>query len=261
MKPIFPLAMMLILLGAIPLASAQVRVCAVYVTGIGCSNCAVTDPVVTSGLTAKNPDYIVIEYEIFHRNADNYMTAEDYFNNYAPSGVPHGVPFLILGDGNSYIGRSEVLGTEGVIVDMISNDCPMPDGSSVEFESLDITALSGEPNIWSKNRVLVSEGGGGDNNLLRDLIFEEDITDLLKGMGYEEVSTVPVQISGSQVNFEHAVRLDGWIFQWNGEGLDGNNSGDNGGNGNAQYAVSLYSVAAVLVIVVVGLFVYFARFR
>ncbi len=258
--------MVLVLLATTPPTSAEGKVCAVYITGIGCPNCIVTDPVITSDFTAQNPDYLVIEYEIYHKNFDNYPTADGYFNNYIPQGVGHGVPFLILNANNVYIGRYEVLGAESVIKSMTSNDCPMPDGSSVDFGNLDITTLTGKPNIWARGRVLVSEGGGADNELLKGLLFEEDIAGLLGGLGYEEIEPVPVQLSGSQTNFEHAVQLGGWIFQWNGEGLDGNGgngSGDNGGgnNGDAQHAVSFYSVVAILIIIIAGLFVYFKRFR
>jgi hypothetical protein len=254
-------ATVMVLLALMPLASAEDRICAVYITGIGCPNCGATDPVITSGLTAKNPDYLVIEYEIYHRNADNYPTAEGYFNTYVQAGVQHGVPFLILNTENYYIGRYEVLGAESVIEGMASNGCPMPDGSSVGFGNLDISTLSGKPNVWAMDRVLVSEGGGGGNELLKNLLFEEDIAGLLGDLGYEEVSPVPVQLSGSQAEFEHAVRLDGWVFQWNGEGLNGGPV-NNGGNGsNAQNAASLYSIAAILVIIFIGLIVYFTRFR
>ena len=256
-------AMVLVLLAVMPLALAEGKVCAVYITGIGCSNCVVTDPVITSDFTAQNPDYLVIEYEIYHKNFDNYPTADGYFNNYVPQGVMHGVPFLTLNANNVYIGRYEILGAESVIKSMTSNDCPMPDGSSVGFGDLDITTLTGKPNVWARDRVLVSEGGGGDNELLKGLLFEEDIAGLLEGLGYEEIEPVPVQLSGSQVNFEHAVQLDGWIFQWNGKGLNGNGSGDNGGDNNsgAQDAASFYSIVAILIMIIAGLFVYFKRFR
>ena len=41
-------------------------ICAVYITGIGCPNCAVTDPVVFSEFTANYPNLVIIEYEILY---------------------------------------------------------------------------------------------------------------------------------------------------------------------------------------------------
>jgi hypothetical protein len=265
MRIIFPAALVTAMLALMPFASAEGRVCAVYITGIGCPNCAVTDPEVTSGFTGQNPDCLVIEYEIYQKNADNYPAAEGYFSSYVAPGMPHGVPFLVLGGGSSYVGRFEVLEARSVIGNLSSSGCPMPDGSSVDFGSLDMAALPGKPNIWARERVLVPEGGGGDNGLLRELLFEDDIRGLLGSLGYEEVLPVPVRLSGSQVEFEHAVRLDGWLFQWNDEGPDGNGPGGNkpgnGGGNSEENAASLYSIAAVLIIMVAGLLVYFTRLR
>jgi hypothetical protein len=257
-KPVIIILTVLALMAGLPFASAQGKLCAVYVTGIGCPNCAITDPAVTSGFAADNPDYVVIEYEIYQKNADNYPVADGYFSSYIPQGVRQGVPFLILGTENTYIGRYEVLEAESAIAGMSSNDCPMPDGSSVNFGNLDISSLEGKPNIWTSDRVLVSEGGGAESGLLRDLLFGEDIEAALEGSDYEETEPVPVKLSGSEVNFEHAVQLDGWLFQWN----DGNNGSvpvNGGGNGETD-ASSLYLIAAVIIILI-GLVVYLALFR
>jgi hypothetical protein len=246
----------LALLAGLPFVSAQETVCAVYVTGIGCPNCAVTDPAVTSDFAAANPDYVVIEYEVYQKNADNYPVADGYFSSYIPQGVRQGVPFLILNTGNTYIGRYEVLEAESVITGMTSNKCPLPDGSSVSFSELDINSLEGKPNIWTSDRVLVSEGGGTESALLKELLFG-DVDAVLNGMEYEETGPVPVQLSGSEVAFDNAVRLDGWLFQWNGG--DNGSVPVNGGDGETD-ASSLYLIAA-LIIIVTGLVVYLALFR
>ena len=43
-------------------ANPSNTVCAVYITGSGCSNCAVVDPVLLREIVSKYPDLIIFEY-------------------------------------------------------------------------------------------------------------------------------------------------------------------------------------------------------
>lgn len=264
MKSALIAAPVIMLLAAVPMASAGETFCSVYVTGIGCPNCAITDPAVISEFTSENPNLLVIEYEIYQKVNENYETSQEYFSSYIPPGVRPGIPLFVLDTENAFIGRYEVLEAADIISGNDSNSCPAPDGSSADFSGLDITTLPGEPTLWSDNRVLVPEEGGGDNELLKQLLFDDDIAGTLKELGYEETDTVPVKLSGGEVSFEHAVQLDGWLFQWNGDGLNssGNGSGNgNAGNGSNPQEVSLYSIAAVVLILIAGLAVYFTKLR
>ncbi len=217
----------LLLLIAQSIVSAQSNtVCAVYVTGIGCANCAVTDPVLLSELPLENENVVVIEYEIYKQNVFNYPASGGYFYNYVPYGVHQGVPFLILDKNNYYIGRYNVLDGGDMVKSMGSNDCPLGNGSSVSFENLDIASLPGRPKIWSSNRVLISSGGGGDNEILRELMTNEDISSVLSRVDHELIAADQVQISGSKITFDNAVKLGGWVLQWN-EG-DGNSTNSPG---------------------------------
>lgn len=59
--------------------------CAVYITGIGCGNCAVTDPSLFIDSTAAYPNLIIFEYEIYRYRKENQQVKDQYFDHYAPA--------------------------------------------------------------------------------------------------------------------------------------------------------------------------------
>lgn len=203
---------------ALPSALAQESdstVCAVYITGIGCPNCAVTDPSVLSEFTSRYPDLVIIEYEIYDSRASNQNVASEYFKSYVPLGRA-GVPFIILNKDQTGLGRFEVLDAEEMINSTVSNGCPMPDGSSVPFEEIDITGLPGKINIWTDGRVLHS-GPGGNNEFLKSLIKADNITTVLEQADFKVVNPSPVPISGAELEFESAAKIGDWTLQWHGD--------------------------------------------
>lgn len=129
-------------------------ICAVYITGIGCPNCAIIDPVVLSEWTQKYPNLVVIEYEIYKNHEENYPPADKYFKNYIPEGVRPGIPLLILNKENVFLGRFEVLEAENRIKEISENKCPLSEGTSQKFEDLDPNNLSGKPSIWANGEEL-----------------------------------------------------------------------------------------------------------
>ena len=190
-------------------------ICAVYITGVGCSNCAFTDPVLLTEFTARYPNLVIIEYETYRLSLYNKEIKDAYFRTYLSERNP-GIPFLILKKELFALGRFEVLKAETLIESLSCNAYPLPDGSAVDFEELDITALAGKLNIWTKNRVLIS-GKGGDNRLLKKILTERDILFALKNVEFEKVDPVPVFISRGEIIFEHAIKIGDWRLQWSGE--------------------------------------------
>ncbi|MBL7148132.1 MAG: hypothetical protein ISS82_04875 [Nanoarchaeota archaeon] len=182
-------------------------ICSVYITGVGCPNCAITDTFLLNEITSEYPNLVVIEYEIYHLRSSNQDVANEYFNSYIPFGGA-GVPFLIFNNEEKALGRFQVLDSEEVINSLDSNACPLMDGSSVSFEDLELTSLPGKVNIWMRDRVLIS-GDVGNNELLKEVLFKDDLID------FESIDPVPVFISGSEIYFEDAIKVDDWILQWN----------------------------------------------
>ncbi|NOQ38250.1 hypothetical protein GQ472_05155 [archaeon] len=201
----------------LPTVYASSDTCAVYFTGIGCSHCARADPVVLD-TAPKTTNLAVIEYEVY-RSSGNSRIMKDYDDAY---GGGFGIPLIIFGKDDIIIGDNPII----TAVSKIGNDnkCPLMDGSSVSFEDMDITALPGEPKIWKDEKILIHSGGDGDAELIRNLLVSDDFLSVLKDAKYEVIDPVEVPLSGDKVLFDNAVKVQGWIFQWNGEGVE--DSGD-----------------------------------
>ena len=189
-------------------------VCVAYLTGVGCSNCAVVDPVLFRELVASNPSLVVLEYEIYHKGKDNQEAKDRYFAAYN-NGQPGGVPFLILHKDKTAMGRIKVAELLSGMDHIASNACPMPDGTSVDFADLDIAQLPGKVSLWTKNRVLIKENGTADNIVLHKLLAEPNIWKILPRIKYEKIESFPVKISQGMISFQNAIRVGGWTLQWN----------------------------------------------
>ncbi len=202
--------------GSINAAEAESDyICAAYLTGIGCHNCAVTDPVLFIESTSKYPNFIIFEFEIFNDSMANRAIKESYFHSYLP-GQRSGVPFFILNQTDKYIGRLNVLKVPGIIESKKANLCPLSSGVGVSFEKIDITTIHARFKIWTKNRVLIS-GSRGNNKVLKKVLTEENLSQALAGVDFQKVDPVPVHLSGADLSFQHAIMIDEWRLQWNGD--------------------------------------------
>lgn len=225
-------------------------ICSVYFTGIGCPHCAKTDPVVLGKLPQDYTNLIIIEYEIYQLRENASLL--DPYNTAYNSGL--GVPLIIFNKEQHIIGDSPILNNVREVIDnMQSNPCPLVDGSSVPFKDLDITALPGKPKIWANNRILIKTGDSGSNELLKKLLLADDISSALEGAEYQVVEPKPAPLSGSEVRFEHAVQLQGWLLEWNGKApsaqsthSNSQTTGNSGPNNNSMPAASDLTLAKIL---------------
>ncbi|MCK5234335.1 MAG: hypothetical protein KAJ88_00695 [Candidatus Aenigmarchaeota archaeon] len=242
--------------------------CAVYFTGIGCSHCAHADPVVLD-TAPKTINLVVIEYEVY-RASGNSRIMKDYDDAY---GCGFGVPQIIFGDGDLLKGDTPIItGLSDAVIKLSGNGCPLVDGSSVSLDKIDITALPGEPNIWKDEKILIYSGGGGDAESLRTLLLTDDAVSALEDIEYEVIEPLEVPLSGDKVLFDNAVRVQGWIFQWDGEGVDDSGAVINdtvvddstGRNKISLYTLSLVALAdtinpcalAVFILMLIGITTY-----
>ncbi len=191
--------------------------CAVYFTGVGCSHCAKTDPIVLVDLLKKYPDLIIIEYEIYQQQV-NAPLLYQYDSEYN-SGL--GVPLIIFNKNEYFIGDAPILKNAEKIIDKLNyNNCPLIDGSSVDFNNLDIVSLQGQPKIWRNERILLKVSDSKDNKILKKLLTTNSINSVIKGINYNIIEPSPIPLSGKKIYFDNAIQLDGWIFQWNGEKIN-----------------------------------------
>lgn len=210
------------------------KVCATYFTGIGCPHCSQADPLVLGELPNRYSDFILIEYEIY-QNRNNGALLNQYHSNY---GMSYGVPSIILDENSIYTGDRNILNKlEAKIQQRSSNSCPLPQGEKVSFESLDLNSLPQTPKIWSNNRILkkcdcAPSQKQVDGDKLKKLITApaEEIPSIVKQTDFQSIKAKPSPLSGGSIDFEHAVKLNGWILQWNGPGLEQAASGNNSNN-------------------------------
>ncbi len=194
---------------------AEAKICAVYFTGVGCPHCAKTDPVILEDLLKEYPELIIIEYEIYQQTGNAALLYS--FDSQYNCGL--GVPLIIFNKETHIIGDLPILENIRSTIERIKeNDCPLINGSE-KFETLKINDLPGKPKIWHGERILIYSGGGGNETLLRELLLTKNLSKTLKGQNYETIEPKPVALSGKYVNFENAIKIDGWIFEWNGESV------------------------------------------
>lgn len=214
---VFILAL-LVIAALAPLVTAQDdKICAVYFTGVGCPHCAKTDPVVLEELVDKYENLVVIEYEIYQER-ENAQVFYDYDSVY---GCGLGIPLIIFDRNNSIRGDTPILQNVEKTIDNLSwNPCSLVNGSSAALGELDVTSLPGKPKIWTNSRVLIKTDEGGDNELLKSLVKEGVSCHLLENKRYETIDAQPVPLSGRNLKFDNAIKVAGWVFQWNGPGLN-----------------------------------------
>jgi len=221
MKKLIFIVFTLLLIGSfLPITLAedeQSAICAVYFTGVGCSHCAKTDPVVLVDLLKEYPNLVVIEYEIYQQQVNAPLLLE-YDSQYG-SGL--GIPLIIFNKDEYFIGDTSIIkNTREVVNKSDNNACPLIDGSLVSFDNLYLASLLGEPKIWIDQRVLLKIGDKTNDKILKGLLTTDDITSFIENTDYKIIEPKPVPLSGRKINFDNAIQLDDWIFQWNGKAIN-----------------------------------------
>lgn len=191
--------------------------CGVYFTGIGCPHCAKADPILLED-TVPYQEVLVIEYEIYQKDV-NAGLLYDYNTNY---GTRLGVPQLISNQNTYYTGDKQINDVCDECSDVVSladNLCVLQN-KTISLSELDFNSLPGKPVIWYDNKVLIRTNisNSYDSNILKQLLVADLNKLQIKNITSEENLTFltpqPVPLSGSKVEFDNAVELNGWILQW-----------------------------------------------
>jgi hypothetical protein len=191
-------------------------ICMYYFTGIGCPHCANVDPVLFGPVLEEYPDLIIIEYEIY-QHQENVPVFRSFV---AQFGISPGVPNLLMGLNGSVSGDTPILNTLPGVLANRENITAQYGDVFFGLDQCPIGQLTGSPQVWRDERILIKNGTGtGDDAFLQELLLAEDLNAVLKGKPYEEINASTVVLSGTEVEFEHAIRTGDWILQWNGEPL------------------------------------------
>jgi len=189
--------------------------CVTYFTGIGCPHCARADPVVLEQLLHKHQNTIIIEFEVY-KQRNNAPLIELYNSRY---GSGYGIPLAVFSKDNHITGDNPIISTiDQVVSGLKNNTCPLPN-TGIAFEALDLAKMPGKPKIWADGRILIRDTGVTANSRqLKKLLFRDyNIHSILSQLQYSEITPLTVELSGKTVSFKKAVRVDGWIFEWNDE--------------------------------------------
>ena len=234
-KEIFILSL-LIISAILPAVSAQEdnTICTLYFTYIGCPNCAYVDPIVLTEWMEKYPNLVVIEY-MWH-GGDWQDPNSQFFGEYTQKyKTQAAVPQFIISKNNIKLGRLDVPTAEEDIKSKKSNPCLLLD-KSMSFEELNLKELKAKPKIWANGRILIKQGSDWifqwngekiledeignktlNNSLIKELLFTEDISKILKGKKFEIVKPQRADFSGSAfagskyipyVEFENAIKIN-----------------------------------------------------
>ncbi len=196
-------------------------VCVNYFTGVGCPHCAETDPIVLKDALVENPRLVVIEYEIYQspENASINYQISNFYN------VSLGIPKVIFDKQKQITGDSPIIKSfETEIKNLEKNECSLINGETVDFSNLDINFLPGKPKIWHQNKILIKNKTGGNGEILKNLLIG-DPEEILKENNLKEVKPERVALSGKTVDFNRAIELDGWLFQWQTDKISPANGG------------------------------------
>ncbi len=214
-------------------AATAAKTCTTYFTGVGCPHCAKADPVVLEDYPQDFNSLVVIEYEIYQKQSNAPLLYN--FNSNYNSGL--GVPALIFGEDNSLVGDRPILQKgEKSVSDHEGNACPTSIGK-IKFDSLDLSKLEGYPKIWANKRVILGKpDNSSSSEVLKSLLFEENLVEELEKMNKTSKSPSSVPLSGKSVNFDNAVQIDGATLQWNGKGLEKQGNGTSATRPQGDYS-------------------------
>ncbi len=185
-----------------------------YFTGDGCPHCAKVNPVLFREWLPAYPGLVVVEYEVYG-HTENAAVMAEMDRTY---GIGLGIPVLFFGANATFTGDVNILGGVPGFLNGTIGGSGTPAGFT-RIGALDIAQLPGYPRIWQGERVLVREGPGGDTRILSDLLQGVDPGTVLAGKTYELSGPLTVSHGDLEIRFEQSLRVDGWIFGWNGSPL------------------------------------------
>jgi len=138
---------------------------------------------------------------------------EAYIKTY---GIYPGVPQILVSNRTIFLGRNDVVNAETFLSMLDYNPCPLLNGSSIDFTSLNFNELPAKPKIWVNDKVIVPGSQKLNQSLLLEIIVAHDVEDLLKrkGVAYTSIQPSPMEISHGKINFGKAIMVGDWLVEW-----------------------------------------------
>jgi cytochrome c biogenesis protein CcdA len=197
----------------------------IYFGGIGCPYCSNVAPELVKRVN--NGEFIMIEYEIY-QNLGNSQAFSEYVDSY---GLSLGIPQVLFDRNNKESGDKPIRDNlDRMIEEVSANTIYFADGTRVSLEELNVNDLKRYPTIYAKDRVAIKKKLGtltdNQNEQIKRFITIGNIEEAVEGLVGKTAGTERVQYSGGSLRFENALEVGGWLLQWNGESVEGQ-EGDN----------------------------------
>lgn len=193
----------------------------IYFTGIGCPHCAKADPIVLNDFVQAHPDLIVVEYEIYQQS-QNAQLLTFYDDKYE---VGQYIPLLIFNKDTYLLGDKTIISNlENEYHRNTGSPLLLHFGDSASFIDIDFTQLPLNPKIWKKDRIAIrlsKSESDSTNNIIKEFLSEDDLQSIFTESTALTTTPQPVPLSGSSISFENAVKIDGWLLEWNGPSVKG----------------------------------------
>ncbi len=189
-------------------------------TGIGCPHCAKVSPELHRRV--QDGSLILIEYEMYKTVANSQV-----FNTYIDSyKLDLGVPQLMFDGKNRNIGDTPIINNIDEMITKAQGDrIYLSNGDSITYQDLNLNSLSRYPIIYSKDRAAVRYSittlSEEENIQIKNFIFESDLNKAIEGLSGKDTKPELITTPSGNLKFENALKVNGWLLQWNGESLEG----------------------------------------
>jgi cytochrome c biogenesis protein CcdA len=223
MKKIIKILIPLLLIIPLFLSSTFVngqesRKFAVSFTGIGCPHCAQVSPQLHNRV--ENGNLILIEYEIYSNVANSQA-----FSTYAQSfNLDLGIPQVLFNKDMKGVGDAPIIeNIDSMIKKAVANEIPLADGRVISFEDFNLNSLVRYPTIYSKDRVAIRKSitqlNEEENEQIKTFIYSSSINDAVSSLKGSSTKAEIVKTPGGNFTYDRAVKLNGWLLQWNGDAI------------------------------------------
>ncbi|KUK76946.1 MAG: Cytochrome c biogenesis protein [candidate division WS6 bacterium 34_10] len=189
---------------------------ATYFTGIGCPHCSVASPFIKN-LIEEESNFVVIEYEVYEetRNATFISQYDDTY------GIGLGIPVIFFDEETILAGDTPI--QNNLQLQMLqnhSNIVQTPEGL-LELQDFTLDKLPGFPRIYRKDGVAIRTNVRKLTEAQNEQILSFITSDLTEWTSVKQegeiVTPEVVRYPGGNATYEHALSVNGWLLQWNGE--------------------------------------------
>lgn len=191
---------------------------AVSFTGIGCPHCAKVSPQIHKRI--EEGSLIVIEYEIYN-NVSNSQALSTYAASF---NLDLGIPQILFSKEIHAAGDTPIIENIDTMISSASaNEVPLADGRLISFGDFNLNFLTRYPNIYSKNRVVIRKSitkiSNEESDQIKNFIYSSSIEDAVSQLKGKTAEPEIVKTSSGNFTYDHAVEINGWKLQWNGNVL------------------------------------------